>query len=84
MNDNRMRIIVLGYIIRGPMGGMIWNHLQYVMGLAQLGHDVYFVEDSGDYPSCYNPITWQTNCDPTCASRHHRRDRVFIAKAKPV
>ena len=43
-----LRIIVLGYIVRGPLGGMVWHHLQYVMGLAHLGHDVYFIEDSGD------------------------------------
>ena len=33
-NLDRLRIIVLGYIVRGPMGGMAWHHLQYVMGLA--------------------------------------------------
>jgi hypothetical protein len=34
---------------------MAWHHLQYVLGLARLGHDVRFVEDSDDYPSCYDP-----------------------------
>jgi hypothetical protein len=34
---------------------MAWHHLQYVLGLTQLGHDVRFVEDSDDYPSCYDP-----------------------------
>jgi hypothetical protein len=36
------RIIVLGYIVRGPIGGMAWHHLQYVLGLHRLGFDVYF------------------------------------------
>jgi hypothetical protein len=27
-----------------------------VAGLAALGHDVWFLEDSDDYPSCYNPL----------------------------
>jgi hypothetical protein len=62
---SRLRIIVLGYIIRGPLGGLTWHHLQYVMGLAQLGHDVYFVEDSDDYPSCYDPERHLTDIDPT-------------------
>lgn len=44
-------------MVRGPLGGLIWHHLQYVAGLAKLGHDVYFLEDSDDYPSCYNPQT---------------------------
>ena len=60
-----MRIIVLGYIIRGPIGGMAWHHLQYVLGLKELGHDVYFFEDSDDYPSCYDPTTNSTKIDPS-------------------
>ena len=62
---SRLCIIVLGYLVRGPMGGLAWHHLQYVMGLDRLGHDVYFVEDSEDYPSCYNPVTGITDIDPT-------------------
>jgi len=54
--SGRLRIVVLGYVVRGPLGGMVWSNLQYLMGLARLGHDVYFVEDSDDYPSCYDPI----------------------------
>src|SRR5919202_5541012 len=46
----RLRIVVLGYIVRGPMGGMTWHHLQYVLGLARLGHDVYYLEDTGRRP----------------------------------
>ncbi len=62
--SSRLRIIVLGYLVRGPLGGLAWHHLQYLMGLAQLGHDVYFLEDSDDYPSCYNPLTNRTDTDP--------------------
>ena len=62
---SRLRILVLGYIVRGPLGGLAWHHLQYVVGLARLGHDVYFVEDSDDYPSCYDPTRDITNTDPT-------------------
>ena len=42
-------------MVRGPLGGLIWHHLQYVLGLAKLGHEIYFFEDSDDYPCCYNP-----------------------------
>ncbi|MEJ7812544.1 MAG: hypothetical protein WKG32_19185 [Gemmatimonadaceae bacterium] len=59
-----MRIVVLGYIIRGPLGGLVWHHLQYVMGLARLGHDVYFLEDSDDYPACYDPSRDAMGTDP--------------------
>lgn len=60
----RLRIVVLGYIVRGPLGGFAWHHLQYVMGLKDLGHDVYFAEDSDDYEACYNPSDDTTTSDP--------------------
>ncbi|HYX81752.1 MAG TPA: hypothetical protein VE714_05120 [Gemmatimonadales bacterium] len=60
-----MRILVLGYIVRGPLGGYAWHHLQYVLGLAQLGHDVYFFEDSDDYAACYDPSTNGMSTDPS-------------------
>jgi len=36
-----------------PLGGMAWQALHYVVGLARLGHDVYYVEDSAAPP--YDP-----------------------------
>ena len=62
---SRLRIVILGYIVRGPIGGMAWHHLQYVLGLKQLGHEVLFLEESDDYPSCYDPSTHQVGTDPT-------------------
>src|SRR5438093_1451930 len=67
--QSRLRIIVLGVIVRYPLGGMAWHHLQYVMGLARLGHDVYFVEDSDDYASCYHPDTYALDTDPSYGLR---------------
>ena len=61
-----MRIIVCGYIVRGPMGGMTWHHLQYVMGLKKMGFEVYYLEDSGDSEfCCYDPLKGVNNTDPT-------------------
>jgi hypothetical protein len=62
---SRLRIVVLGYIVRGPIGGMAWHHLNYTLGLARLGHEVLFLEDSDDYESCYDPSTHQVGADPT-------------------
>ena len=48
---SQLRIIVTGLIAQHPLlGGMTWHYLQYVLGLARLGHDVYYVEDSGEWP----------------------------------
>ena len=56
---------MLGYIVRGPLGGLAWHHLQYVLGLVQLGHEVYFLEDSDNYPSCYDPSQDIIDTNPT-------------------
>lgn len=62
---SRLRILVLGYLVRGPLGGIAWHYLQYVLGLRHLDHDVFFFEDSDDYPSCYDPARNVTDADPT-------------------
>lgn len=64
-----MRIIVAGYLVRYPLGGQIWAHLQYVMGLHQLGYDVYFFEDFGWHDSCYDPIRNTMGDDATYGVR---------------
>lgn len=53
MSDSKLRIIVTGLIAQYPLGGVAWDYLQYVVGLARLGHDVYYIEDTGQWP--YNP-----------------------------
>jgi len=55
-----MRILVLGYIIRAPYGGSCFHHLQYLLGLKKLGHEVYFYEDSNDYPGFDNEKSIET------------------------
>jgi hypothetical protein len=45
---------------------MAWHYMQYAIGLAALGHDVWFVEDSGDDQwACYDPTTGVTGPNPT-------------------
>lgn len=59
----RLTIVVGGYIVAYPLGGMTWHHLNYLLGLHELGHDVWFLEDSGSYSYPYNPVTWQSSAD---------------------
>ena len=49
----RKRLVVLHLAGRYPLGGIGWQAVHYVLGLARLGHDVYYVEDSGAHP--YDP-----------------------------
>jgi len=45
---------------------MAWHHLQYAMGLAAMGHDVYSFGDSNDYRwSCYDPLRHISDPDPS-------------------
>jgi hypothetical protein len=46
-----LRVIVTGLIAQHPLlGGMTWHYLQYVLGFQRLGHDVLYLEDSGEWP----------------------------------
>jgi hypothetical protein len=64
--SERRRIIVLGYLVRGPVGGGAWQNLQYVLGFARLGHDVWYLEDSDDeHAPCYDPRVDAWTADPT-------------------
>jgi hypothetical protein len=48
---SRLRVIVTGLIAQHPlMAGVTWDYLQFAVGLDRLGHDVYYFEDSGEWP----------------------------------
>jgi len=46
----RLRIVVGGYLGLLPAGGVAWDYVQYPAGLAALGHDVYYLEDTRLWP----------------------------------
>ena len=47
------KIVVLGMIGRTPVSGMVWLTMQYVVGLARLGFDVFYVEAHARTPSTF-------------------------------
>lgn len=49
-----MKIVVLGTMAAQPWAGMAWMHMQITVGLLRLGHDVYYVEASSEWP--YDPL----------------------------
>lgn len=49
-----LRIVVAGMVGAYPVGGVAWDYLQYVIGLARLGHDVFYHEDTWIWP--YHPL----------------------------
>jgi hypothetical protein len=50
---NRRRLVVVGTLASMPWAGMAWMHMQIVVGLLRLGHDVYYLETTSAWP--YDP-----------------------------
>lgn len=50
-----MKIVVAGLIATYPLGGVAWDYLAYVSGLRRLGHEVFYLEDTGQW--LYDPRT---------------------------
>jgi hypothetical protein len=42
-----MRIVVTGLIGQYAFGGVTWDYIQYALGFRSLGHDVWYLEDTG-------------------------------------
>lgn len=49
----KLRIVVMGIMGRTPFAGVALESLHYLEGFRRLGHDVYYIEDTSDWP--YNP-----------------------------
>ena len=58
-------LVVLGMMGRCPFGGQTWLYLNWLRGLARLGHDVYYVEDDATWP--YDPCVDSITDDPAYA-----------------
>ncbi len=58
----RMRIVVAGMVGQYPFGGVAWEYLTYCLGLAELGHDVAYHEDTGCWP--FDPRLGHVSDDP--------------------
>jgi len=48
-----MKIVVTGLIAAYPLGGVGWDYLAYVSGFRRLGHEVFYLEDTGQW--VYDP-----------------------------
>jgi hypothetical protein len=55
------KVIVLGFMGRIPIAGVIWQHLHYLVGLQRLGCEVWYLEDTSSLP--YDPRTMSLTVD---------------------
>lgn len=60
-----LKIICSGYLLRYPLGGQSWHHLQYLAGFKQFGYEVIYFEDYGWSDSCYDPNRNKMTGDPS-------------------
>lgn len=60
-----LKILCSGHLVRYPLGGHSWHHLQYLVGFWRLGHEVVFFEDYGWPNSCYDPTRDEMTADPS-------------------
>lgn len=59
-----LKILCGVYLFRHPVGGHTWHHLQYLIGLQRLGHEVVCFEHFGWPDSCYDPGVDRMTSDP--------------------
>jgi hypothetical protein len=58
-----VKIVLAGIIGRYPFGGVTWCSLMYLLGLRELGHDVLYIEDTGE--CIYDPVQNTRSLDPS-------------------
>jgi len=63
-----VKVLVAGIIARYPFGGVTWCSLMYLLGLRDLGHEVFYIEDTGEY--IYDPVQNTRSEDPAYGTRY--------------
>ena len=63
-----MKIVFAGIIARYPFGGVTWCSLMYLLGLRALGHEVFYIEDTGE--CVYDPEQNAIALDPSFGTRY--------------
>jgi hypothetical protein len=63
-----VKILFAGIIARYPFGGVTWCSLMYLLGLRALGHEVLYIEDTGE--CIYDPEQNTRSLDPSYGTRY--------------
>jgi len=70
-STRKLKLVVLGMMGRCPFGGQTWLYLNWLRGLARLGHEVWYVEDDATWP--YDPRANAISDDPAYAVEYLAR-----------
>jgi hypothetical protein len=61
----KKKIVLMGYMFRCPISGVIWQHLHYIVGFQRLGFEVDYLEDAGRWAYDADNLTikddWNAN-----------------------
>lgn len=68
MGGVAVKILFAGIIARYPFGGVTWCSLMYLLGLRSLGHEVFYIEDTGE--CVYDPDQDAISTDPSYGTRY--------------
>ena len=66
-----MKIVLAGIVARYPYGGVTWCSLMYLLGLRDLGHEVCYIEDTGE--CVYDPVQNALSTDPSYGTDYIHR-----------
>jgi hypothetical protein len=66
-----MKILFAGIMARYPFGGVTWCSLMYLLGLRALGHEVFYIEDTGE--CVYDPVQNTRATDPSYGTSYIHR-----------
>jgi hypothetical protein len=77
----RLRLVVVGGLGAMPFAGVAWQVLQYLEGFRRLGHDVFYLEDTGSWPYDPERDTVSDDARPTIAYVARLVERVGLGEA---
>ena len=77
-----MKILFAGIIARYPFGGVTWCSLMYLLGLRALGHEVFYIEDTGE--CVYDPVQNTRATDPALRHDLHPQRARAVRPRRPL
>jgi hypothetical protein len=75
----RGRILVLHFVGQMPLAGIAWQALHYLLGLQQLGYEVWYIEDGGANPYDPRAASIMMACDYNVAYLRRAMERHGLA-----
>jgi hypothetical protein len=79
--SERLRLVVVGGLGAMPFAGVAWQVLQYLGGFRRLGHDVFYLEDTGSWPYDPGRDTISEDARPTIAYVARQLECVGLGEA---